>query len=153
MHSLSFDYDNTICLCHSPISWVKKDWALLKLQVKRTAHLIFTYLEPSCTHQSSGCPSASRWHRKPPPSLPFPLALKTGKRQEAGSLDPIATATQKTPLHLTAAPAFLFGKEAGRKPRIWIANTPFQCPLSRSLLGGVLKWGSNPLCDWLRPLG
>lgn len=36
----------------------------------------------------------------------------------------MATAIQKTLLHLAAALAFLFRKEAGREPRIWIANSP-----------------------------
>lgn len=116
----------------------KRTGKYLKQQVKkRIVHLIFTYLEPSCTHQSSDCQSASRWHRKPPPSLLFPLSFeKRLKRQEGGSPDLNAPAISKNLLPLTEVSAFLFGREVGRKPRIWIANTPFQCsPFQEAVVG------------------
>ena len=95
--------------------------------------------------------------------LAFPRVLqKQMKAADAGISGSRGHCSSKDPLHLSAAPAFLFREEAGGKPRIWAASTSLRrpsCPeavdAARDGKGGAAggSGGSSPLCDWLRPLG
>ena len=61
--------------------------------------------------------------------LAFPRLLqKQMKAADAGISGSRGHCNSKDPLHLTAAPAFLFREEAGGEPRIWVASTSLRRP-------------------------
>lgn len=61
--------------------------------------------------------------------LAFPRVLqKQMKAADAGISGSRGHCSSKDPLHLSAAPAFLFREEAGGKPRIWAASTSLRRP-------------------------
>ena len=61
--------------------------------------------------------------------LGFPRLLqKQMKAADAGISGSRGHCNSKDPLHLTAAPAFLFREEAGGEPRIWVASTSLRRP-------------------------